>query len=263
MSSSQVSDVAVLASWHFPDEATNDKSASGSRDVEAMASVGAGENVGVIGGRPAFARGHSVMPSAGSSRDLADRLRSLAAIDTTPSTPLHHSPSSNTSTTTPTSNLAQRFQPKLSHRYTHSSPNLNIHGSTSSSSSASASAAGHRRGLRQPTPLGSNHNLSSSPRSLSLSVSTSDSDSNSNLEPASPVGSLASLGGGGKWYDIGEKAREWGRRGSTASISALPVKTSLLEEDDEMGLGCGLKGLELRQEEEEEEEEVYIDFDGI
>ena len=203
------------------------------------------------------------MPSAGSSRDLADRLRSLAAIDTTPSTPLHHSPSSNTSTTTPTSNLAQRFQPKLSHRYTHSSPNLNIHGSISSSSSASASAAGHRRGLRQPTTLGSNHNLSSSPGSLSLSVSTSDSDSNSNLEPASPVGSLASLGGGGKWYDIGKKAREWGRRGSTASVSALPVKTSLPEDDDEMGLGCGLKGLELRQEEEKEEEEVYIDFDGI
>jgi len=220
MSSSQVSDVAVLASWHFPDEGTSE--ASTVVDVQGVNGVG----------KPGLKRTHSAMPSAGSSRDLADRLRSLAAIDTSPST----------LSTTPTgTNLIPRpFQPKLSHRYTHSSPNLNIY----------ATPPGHRRGLRQPTPLGSNHNLSSSPGSLSLSISTSDTDST--VEPVSPVGSLASA----KWYDLGSKAKAWGRRGSEVSVAAAPKDLEEVE--------SGLKGLELhKREEEEEDEEVYIDFDRI
>jgi hypothetical protein len=230
MSSSQVSDVAVLASWHFPDEAATGGSGW----------IGGGEGAGNVEGKPGLKRTHSAMPSAGSSRDLADRLRSLAAIDTSPST------LSTSSTTTPTgtgTNLIPRpFQPKLSHRYTHSSPNLNIY----------ATPPGHRRGLRQPTPLGSNHNLSSSPGSLSLSVSTSDTDST--VEPVSPVGSMVSA----KWYDLGSKAKAWGRRGSSISVNtpSVPVEVDEVE--------SGLKGLELHnKEEEEEDEEVYIDFDRI
>jgi hypothetical protein len=235
MSSSQVSDVAVLASWHFPDEAATEGPGGSGGSTSGPVEAG---NIG--SGKPGLQRTHSAMPSAGSSRDLADRLRSLAAIDTSSST------LSTSSTTTPTgagTNLIPRpFQPKLSHRYTHSSPNLNIY----------ATPPGHRRGLRQPTPLGSNHNLSSSPGSLSLSVSTSDTDST--VEPVSPVGSMASA----KWYDLGSKAKAWGRRGSSISVNtpSVPVEVDEVE--------SGLKGLELHnKEEEEEDEEVYIDFDRI
>jgi len=241
MSSSQVSDVAVLASWHFPDEAATGGSGG------CGASAGGLATTGDIGsGNPRLERTHSAMPSAGSSRDLADRLRSLAAIDTSPSTL-----SSTTITPVGGTNLVPRpFQPKLSHRYTHSSPNLNIY----------ATPPGHRRGLRQPTPLGSNHNhnLSSSPGSLSLSVSTSDTDST--LEPVSPVGSLASA----KWYDLGSKAKAWGRRGSSVSVNN-PSNPAAKDKDLEVEeVESGLKGLELhKREEEEEEEEVYIDFDRI
>jgi len=236
MSSSQVSDVAVLASWHFPDEAATEGPAGSGGSGGITNGLAGAEDIG--SGKPGLKRTHSAMPSAGSSRDLADRLRSLAAIDTSSFT------LSTSSTTTPTgTNLAPRpFQPKLSHRYTHSSPNLNIY----------ATPPGHRRGLRQPTPLGSNHNLSSSPGSLSLSVSTSDTDST--VEPVSPVGSMASA----KWYDLGSKAKAWGRRGSSISVNtpSVPVEVDEVE--------SGLKGLELHnKEEEEEDEEVYIDFDSI
>lgn len=237
MSSSQVSDVAVLASWHFPDEGGG-----------ASSSITGGG-----GGKPGLKRTHAAMPSAGSSRDLADRLRSLAAIDTSSTTISSQSPSSTTNTT-PTTNLVPRpsaiagFQPKLSHRYTHSSPNLNIY----------ATPPGHRRGLRQPTPLGSNQNLSSSPGSLSLSVSTSDTDS-SIIEPISPAGSLVSQNQGGRWFD---KARAWGRRGS--SISVAPISLPGENERELEEVGNGLKGLELHQREEEEDDcEDYIDFDRI
>jgi hypothetical protein len=235
MSSSQVSDVAVLASWHYPDEAATEGPGGSGGSTSGLAGVG---NIG--SGKPGLKRTHSAMPSAGSSRDLADRLRSLAAIDTSSST------LSTSSTTTPTgtgTNLIPRpFQPKLSHRYTHSSPNLNIY----------ATPPGHRRGLRQPTPLGSNHNLSSSPGSLSLSVSTSDTDST--VEPVSPVGSMVSA----KWYDLGSKAKAWGRRGSSISVNTPSVPVGVDEVES------GLKGLELHnKEEEEEDEEVYIDFDRI
>jgi hypothetical protein len=94
--------------------------------------------------------------------------------------------------------------------------------------------------------------LSSSPGSLSLSVSTSDTDST--VEPVSPVGSMASA----KWYDLGSKAKAWGRRGSSISVNtpSVPVEVDEVE--------SGLKGLELHnKEEEEEDEEVYIDFDRI
>ena len=234
MSSSQVSDVAVLASWHFPDE-----------DNTSGASTVPGTQGGMMGdvgsGKPGLKRTHSAMPSAGSSRDLADRLRSLAAIDTSPST------LSTTTTPTGTNLIPRPFQPKLSHRYTHSSPNLNIY----------ATPPGHRRGLRQPTPLGSNHNLSSSPGSLSLSISTSDTDST--VEPLSPVGSLASA----KWYDLGSKAKAWGRRGSEVSVTT-PSVPGLLKDGRVDEMEGGLKGLELhKREEEEEDEEVYIDFDRI
>ena len=236
MSSSQVSDVAVLASWHFPDEAA------------ARGSEGSGATCGLAGtgdtgsGNPGLLRTHSAMPSAGSSRDLADRLRSLAAIDTSSSTL-----SSSTIPVSGTNLVSRPFHPKLSHRYTHSSPNLNIY----------ATPPGHRRGLRQPTPLGSNHNLSSSPGSLSLSISTSDTDST--VEPVSPVGSLASA----KWYDLGSKAKAWGRRGSEVSVTT-PSVSGLLKDARVDEVEGGLKGLELhKREEEEEDEEVYIDFDRI
>lgn len=245
MSSSQVSDVAVLASWHFPDEASG------------ASSPNTGEGGEGGGGKPGLKRTQSAMPSAGSSRDLADRLRSLADIDTSSTTISSQSPSSTTNTT-PTTNLVPRpsaiagFQPKLSHRYTHSSPNLNIY----------ATPPGHRRGLRQPTPLGSNsnqvNNLASSPGSLSLSVSTSDTDS-SIIEPTSPAGSLASQNQGGRWLD---KARAWGRRGS--SISVAPISLPGENERELEEVANGLKGLELHQREEEEDDcEDYIDFDRI
>jgi len=239
MSSSQVSDVAVLASWHFPDEAA----AGGSEGSGATCGLAGTGDIG--SGNPGLNRTHSAMPSAGSSRDLADRLRSLAAIDTSPCT---------LSSTTPPvggTNLVPRpFQPKLSHRYTHSSPNLNIY----------ATPPGHRRGLRQPTPLGSNHNhnLSSSPGSLSLSVSTSDTDST--LEPVSPVGSLASA----KWYDLGSKAKAWGRRGSSVSVNNPSIPVGVGKDLEVEEVESELKGLELHKREEEEgDEEVYIDFDRI
>ena len=113
MSSSQVSDVAVLASWHFPDD----------DNTAGATTVGCAEG-GIGEGKPGLKRTHSAMPSAGSSRDLADRLRSLAAIDTSPST---LSSTSTTPTGTATNLVPRPFQPKLSHRYTHSSPNLNIY----------------------------------------------------------------------------------------------------------------------------------------
>jgi len=78
------------------------------------------------------------------------------------------------------------------------------------------------------------------------------------LEPVSPVGSLASA----KWYDLGSKAKAWGRRGSSVSVTnpSNPAAKDLEVEEVE----SGLKGLELhKREEEEEEEEVYIDFDRI
>jgi hypothetical protein len=241
MSSSQVSDVAVLASWHFPDEPSGG---------------GSGEIGGGLGGvRPGLVRGHSAMPSAGSSRDLADRLRSLAAIDTSPST-ISSTPS--TSTTPTTTLIARGFQPKLSHRYTASSPNLNIYSTPGHGHGhGHGNGNGHRRGLRQPTPLGSNsNNLSSSPGSLSLSISTSDTDS---TEPISPVGSLASQaggGGGGRWFD---KARQWGRRGSSVSLAPVSVGDGNGKGDEVREV----RGLELYKREEEEDEEVYIDFDKI
>jgi hypothetical protein len=61
-----------------------------------------------------------------------------------------------------------------------------------------------------------------------------------------------------KWYDLGSKAKAWGRRGSSISVNtpSVPVEVDEVE--------SGLKGLELhKREEEEEDEEVYIDFDRI
>ena len=99
--------------------------------------------------------------------------------------------------------------------------------------------------------------MSSSPGSLSLSISTSDTDST--VEPVSPVGSLASA----KWYDLGSKAKAWGRRGSEVSVTT-PSVSGLLKDARVDEVEGGLKGLELhKREEEEEDEEVYIDFDRI
>jgi len=80
------------------------------------------------------------------------------------------------------------------------------------------------------------------------------------LEPVSPVGSLASA----KWYDLGSKAKAWGRRGSSVSVNN-PSNPAAKDKDLEVEeVESGLKGLELhKREEEEEEEEVYIDFDRI
>lgn len=209
-SSSQISDVAVLASWSFP--ATPPPACRANLPTQASTST--------------------------STSNLAERLRSLAMLDTR--TRVQDQPSSLGLTINdqsgreagievdfeveieplaPLPALVPRFghplggvqqRPRLSHRYTHSSPNL---GCLAAGGGASLNARG--RGLRQPIPLGSGthhhhhhqhststtnsgghgnvngNGFSSSPGSI-LSLSVSDTSSSS-IGPPSPATSLQDL----------------------------------------------------------------------
>lgn len=264
---SQVSDVAVLATWSFPDTHTDSSSSSSSSR-----------------GRRTSDQGVS---------NLADRLKSLSTLQTDlgPLALPHHSSANTPTDTNPNAQALRRpsnaslaphpspgfgptilsstprnaGHPRIVHRSSHSSPNI-------------LNAA--RKGLRQPVPLGSgsgsahghghapsylnrsnsNAHLGSSPGSLLSSSDTTDT--------SSPTSSLHSLpgqppqagGGGMKGWRM-----PWSRRNSIANANADASgkrdeddmrERSFEDEDDREVISCGSDG-------SDDEEEHYIDYAQI
>ena len=214
---SQVSDVAVLATWSFPD---TDSPASSSSDR----------------GRPVLERGVS---------NLAERLKSLSILQTdlasgpqqqanpaghTPRRPSNASlaphPSPGFGPTALSSTPRNAGHPRIVHRSSHSSPNI-------------LNAA--RKGLRQPVPLGSvahsylnrsnsNAHLGSSPGSLLSSSDTTDTSSpTSSLHslPGQPPPIVDNTGGRG---GLGGWRMPWSRRNSMANDSS--TRLGLKNEED-------------------------------
>lgn len=259
---SQVSDVAVLATWSFP---TCDL---GTDTTSFQTGVGSASN-NCDAHRPPQGQGQGVST-------LAERLKSLTTLQVNlPSQPNHATAAAPPPSPSQNQGLSTVYAPTVL-----STPrNLNhpnVHRSSHSSPNILASA---RKGLRQPIPLGSgvrlgsstNLHLSSSPGSLlSSSDKTDTSSPTSSLHslPAQPIGmpnlttdnlGAVSVTGGFRGWRM-----PWGSRRN--SIVSQTSSRSLVQkgdddlrersfEDDGEVVSCGSDG--------EDVEERYINFDEI